>query len=515
MSHIDRAQTKMLKRLNGAGMSKAGEDWLIAALDPYHDKALSLSGYPDGSRERSVVQVVKRDLDISLPTAMTLAPGETWDAHIFNMPNLQTERGFSGTSAGFWTTSSGLDALIKVGPGVLTGLEGPGNVNVVYVKTGTPSFCKDATFPGTGTTTPPLPAECYMVSTSPDIEIEQPSPTDLATLATTYTDGLHRVISTGYELSNVSKVLDMEGSITVYAQNARHTEGIGFQYNNITGDVIGLVRKVERMSGPPATADAALNLPGSRLWHSKYGAYIVPHLQASSLPYNAQTPQNFSWDGANPRPLGYGGVVGDDGTYASLRSPRNTGSGVSVARPALNRSFDFNHDQRGAYITQQGPDAKFKLTVRWIIESAHTENKPDLVTLQPPSPPLDILARAVYDECMYAAPVGVRLDENAFGEWFRQAAGRVLTAVKPMAQLAAPAAATALTGNPMAGVLVHEMIKGRPKKEKVEIVRETRKEERAQKQAMVNARFAERPRKSHKDVELFSEARNRGGKTKK
>jgi hypothetical protein len=465
-SNISASQSKLLRRLNAAGMSKPGEEWLISALDPYHDLALTLQGYPDGARQRSIVQVIKRDYDIRRPATLALDPGEQWDAHIFNMPNLLGESGLDATpplgtasANANWASASGNNFLDDPGsvkacaPGT-----GPGNLNIVYVKSGSPAWIKGRTYPGTTGEIPPSSATCVIHNISPDYEVLRQGAADLNVMSSDYTSGLHRVIAQGYEISNTSKVLDMEGSITVYGQNSRTIDGIGARYVTALGSQDGPSYDVLRTSGPPATSDEALNLPGSRLWHSKYGAYVVPALQDTNIPYVSYEPKNYIWDGADQQALFYGAVPGDAGVIATLSTKRHTGPGTPPAGTPMMRSFDRCRAQHGVYITQQGVDAKFKLTCRWIIESASTVVRPGLVVLQPPSPELDPIARAVYSEAMRLAPPGVRLDENAFGEWFREAAGRVLAAVKPMARIAAPIAATAFTGNPMAGMVVNDLI---------------------------------------------------------
>jgi hypothetical protein len=480
LSHIDRAQAKLVRRLNSAGMSPEGESWLIAALDPYHDEALSLSGYPDGSRTRSIVQVVKRDLDIRPPASFlaTLAPGETWDAHIFNMPNILGETAALETpttsASSWWTALAGSTAIFDVNSKAAD--RGPGNVNVIYVKTGTPSWCKGRNYPGTGTNVAPTPDECYLQSTSPDYQVSGTA--DLAAMSSDYTLGLHRIIAQDFELANVSKVLDMEGTITVYAQNSRHSSGAAQRYGVGSGILFGVTNVVHRCTGPPATADDALNLPGSRLWHSKYGAYVVPRLQEVEIPYTSYAPAESIWDGATETALSCGGVPADVQTSVCLSTTRITGPGVSSDRPCLNRSFDFTKAQHGIYITGQSTDAKFKLTCRWIIESANLSTKPGLVVLQPPSPAFDPIARAVYSEALRLAPPGVRLDENAFGTWFREAASRVLSTVKPMAMVAAPALATAFTGNPLAGALAADMISRFQSREPQKLKKKLKKEEK-------------------------------------
>jgi hypothetical protein len=273
-------------------------------------------------------------------------------------------------------------------------------------------------------------------------------------MSSDYTAGLHRVIAQGMELVNTSAVLDMRGSVTCYSQSSRATRATGATYQS-TG--LSNVRTFIRVNGPPATADEALNLPGATLWHSKYGAYVVNRLESDELPYTSYQTEDIIMDGGNPDALYMSGSLLPPETMpACVTTNRLSGPGLSAARPPLPRSFDLTKDRRGIYITQQDSKSSFKLTVRWVIEKSAGTPQPGLVVLQPPSPPLDWLAREVYSEATRLSPPGARLDENALGTWFRTAANNVLQAVQhPVVQKGLTAAATAK--HPALGALVHEL----------------------------------------------------------
>lgn len=54
-----------------AGITEDGKQWLIAALDPFHDNPIHCNGFPDNRSDASVVQCVKQSVQISCPSVIT------------------------------------------------------------------------------------------------------------------------------------------------------------------------------------------------------------------------------------------------------------------------------------------------------------------------------------------------------------------------------------------------------------------------------------------------------------
>lgn len=62
---------KIMKNLEQkTGLSKAGADWLVAVLDPFHDSKLECTGYPDREMSSSVTQVVPMSVTVKRPALL-------------------------------------------------------------------------------------------------------------------------------------------------------------------------------------------------------------------------------------------------------------------------------------------------------------------------------------------------------------------------------------------------------------------------------------------------------------
>ena len=77
------------RRLDGLVESKAltpdGKDWLIAALDPFHDTKYRLAGFPEMSVSLSEVQLINLTETIEMPSSLP-PTAKSWDLHLFNVP---------------------------------------------------------------------------------------------------------------------------------------------------------------------------------------------------------------------------------------------------------------------------------------------------------------------------------------------------------------------------------------------------------------------------------------------
>jgi len=80
-----RAEKLLDKLVRERKLTNKGKDWLIGAIDPFHDTDFTPAGWPDVNNAPSLVQLVKQTITVSRPP--TLLPlGTTWDLHIYNTP---------------------------------------------------------------------------------------------------------------------------------------------------------------------------------------------------------------------------------------------------------------------------------------------------------------------------------------------------------------------------------------------------------------------------------------------
>jgi hypothetical protein len=240
------------------GVSEPGRQWVTSAIDPYHDTALNVCGYPDLEESPSITQIVKSSYSISAPTSVT----GNWDCHVSSFP---------------WLIAGNVEALANdplTNGGVLTpnnttiNANGMGGVMVDTVaSTSTPTFTFQQTGSGTAQTFRSL-----------DSTINQ-----------TFAVGEWRQIAHGFEVINTTSDLNIQGLVTTYAspfpqRSSKST--VSYLYSNAASTPpvygSGAVSAVFTGLCPTNIADAML-LPGTRQWKAKEGAYVVPRLNNQDL----------------------------------------------------------------------------------------------------------------------------------------------------------------------------------------------------------------------------------------
>lgn len=81
-----RRQQMDLEKLERYGMlTPTGKNWLIQAVDPFHDSEIPHTGFPDLSCSSSVTQCIQVSGNIQCPSAITTG---TWDCNIVAWPEV-------------------------------------------------------------------------------------------------------------------------------------------------------------------------------------------------------------------------------------------------------------------------------------------------------------------------------------------------------------------------------------------------------------------------------------------
>lgn len=383
MATTDRAIDRLLNNLQrSAGLTEDGRNWMIQACDPFHDVDLKCSGYPDLRTGSSVVQLVKKQLQLVRPT--TVADPNNWDASIVLASNCKptdyTEQ-FNVTN-GYVTASVGEgfeNAAVPVNTvtvGGLTVMSGP----------------QGALTSQSGT----VPASNQLNFASLD--------------CTEYLKGNCRIIAMGFEVVNTTAELYKQGQVSVWRlpNNATLDEFAGQCITYNTDDFFEYNTTLRTMRAPPASIAEVNNLFGTRTWDAKEGAYVVarqnssdnPAIQPSFQP-TALCTNDVSLNGTN-------------NYLVQARAPPFAGVG-DLCVP---------FDMSGAYFTGLSSSTSLTVTVRWYIERFPGPQETDLVVLATPSAAYDPLALELYIHAMHGAPPGVMVRENPLGEWFKN----VLTA---------------------------------------------------------------------------------------
>jgi len=371
---IDALLDKLEKNAN---LTRTGRDWLIASCDPFHDSDISLGGYPDVLTASTVVQLVKQQIQITVPGTVTA--GANWDCSITLMPNLcATTLNYVNAinQTGSVTSATGVTSITLGGLTVQAGAQGS---NLYFQSNGTLTGA-------TSTTLNP----------------------------TAYVKGQGRVIGMGFEVVNTTATLYKQGQVTCWRQPSANTRST-FQYSTATTPIVYSQVGVDVNRMPPANIAACQLLYGSRSWDAAEGAYVVSRQNTDSNP--AYLPQC--------RTIGYttlDGLAGptiNPADYVYTQDPLGGPTALAI--------YDYNcpFDQSGAFFTGLSYTTSLTINVRWLFERIPCPLESDLVVLATPSAPYDPLALELYCRCLGDMPPGVMLKENPLGEWFSNALAKV------------------------------------------------------------------------------------------
>jgi hypothetical protein len=397
MDYQGNMAVKVMDRIQEVtSLTPTGKEWLIAALDPFHDEELSVTGYPDINVAPSVVQLVKQTVQISCPAGITTG---TWDLHVFNVPWWDSQPMWSFGNNVFYN----LIDMGGFGPSVFN----LGGICAIAVPTGT------ATWTGTGA---PTPSSSVVISSNavPDV----------------YFDGAARVIAAGFETLNTTAPLYKQGQVIVYRMPQPVPQSLAYSLvdGSTTRTILGLGSYAE-VRPPPATPANAQILTGSRTWDAEDGTYNVISFSNLNLPADSDSYCD---------PMIYNDRNQDTSTAYSVTIPIPVsttlpGAGNALYSPRLTSLSPVNTS--GAYYT--GLSLQSTITLSWnvYVERFPSTDELDLATLAKPSAPYDILAQMLYTHALRDMPAGVPQGANGLGDWFAGVASKVLSAVGGIASV--------------------------------------------------------------------------------
>lgn len=237
--------------LTGAANPKITQetmDQIAMVTDPYHDKNLRLSGYPDGT---TVTSTLRRQAgQTTINGQFVLGPGESWDFTVFTTPlHYQTEMLVRGTGVYANGLTGVLVDKVKVGP-----------VNIMYRHWDNAGEIKARVLAPLG---------------------------ELIALSTNETRGPTRTVALAYELHNTTAELYKSGALTSYR-------------NNVEGERVDLIQpgtpnipiSLTKILTLPSTLEDVQMLPNCRTWEAADGAYSVS-LPPPDNPYCSSNFQNI------------------------------------------------------------------------------------------------------------------------------------------------------------------------------------------------------------------------------
>lgn len=399
-----------------SGCTEPARAWMKAALDPFHDFDIAVTGIPDNDSQHSVVQVVPHVLTLRAPD--NLEVGETWSAHICSLPIGNT------VPVNSWNQLNAVDTIKRTGEtesqaGVL------GTVTVIShgdnpgVDAPNSSFPAHSEFPGGN------PADYGNVKRT----FQAVSPDD------DNTTSMKKVIAGGFEVHNDTPELYKGGSVTVYQTPQSSTNG----WEEIDDAFLTSSRATSQICRqPPANRDRAVATPSSRTWEAKDGCY-VPLRLGDDTHYGTAAPRRFQTSDLDNSLQ----IPGQPINMGYVQTPSTeTGflSGTLAIRP-------LDIETTGAYFSGLSQETVLTLTVKFLMEVAPTTANKQLLYSASPTPLYCPRALETYHQIVRDLPPGVKVDYNDKGDWFRM----VTKAMADTAMALAPAVAGI---NPGAGAVV-------------------------------------------------------------
>lgn len=392
-------------------MTPDGIDFLRTAFDPFHDFQVLPAGYPDVDDARSIVLCYTQAETVS-------APGTgSWDLMVWNAPLQFTAFLHDAPSAPAQWMAAPMNDFAQY-------------INV-QLADGDPAAYV-STF------------NVYRADSGDDLFVDDGAwaPTDF--VATSYSAKMtnllghaSRIIGLGFEVHDISAEINKQGSVTVgtVPTNTQMKVREYFAHSDRAAtppaDGHYSVKSIDFM-GPPSTLAQATAYPNSTTWEAKKGVYVVPRLSSVSNPVNMVEPATIVGLPRAVLPTGVAATTHVFTTTPEIVVVRDTeGSEYDTRIPGPVQFADFNTSF--AFFSGLHPDGQFRVTMRSYVEYFPRHDQ-DLLAVATPSPGLDEKALRLYSEIARNVPVGVPVDFNAKGTWWKM----VSKVIKDVAPIAAP-----------------------------------------------------------------------------
>jgi hypothetical protein len=407
-------ESEIRRELRRTHATEAGLNWLEAAIDPFHDSELDVTGYPDYENGRCLVQCFNTAFTIKKPAAVSA--GETWDANVFFTGQLSVDRVLNAVmhydppNDG----AAGSTCSIKLNTG--SGF----NYGGVCVMTGASGTDMDPCANGAWTDGEQICYSPYQVTAGDYTQLPY---------------GRLRLIAGGFEVCNTTASLYKGGSVT------------GWRLQNLQDDLAVCVENSATPTTqfadyqfavnvlPPKNIGDAVTIPDSVTHEAEKGAYMPWKLGGQHIPISRPStrPQVYMREFDN-------GAVGNSPTivtdFYDRTKPQFTPAGC------LKTEFH----PCGMYFTGLPTESSLRCSVKWYVEYFPGIAEKSLLVLAKRSPTVDSLALETYMAQARLMPTMVTFAENGMGSYFRKVlkgvksvaktADRVIESVGPVASLA-------------------------------------------------------------------------------
>lgn len=401
------AQNIFEKAARDYGISDRGKKWLIQAIDPYHDEAITPTGYPDANIAGSIVQVVKTSINVSAPAGVA----GNWDAHVFNLPHCCSKT-YTNKASGLNSSYDPLTNSLEVHG--YSDLTKPTSVGGVVVIAGDPA---DATSPFANDA---LNMTGYLFgSTTSTARSITSLPLDKAD----YFGGNARVVAMGFEVVNTTSDLNRQGTVTTYRQPYSRDSDLTILMTESTSSATGL-GSADLLQDAPGTLSDVMILSGTRQWKAADGGYCVCTLNSVENPSGPLKSKvtmlsAYPYDGSTLINPICSSVVYD----------------TTGAEFLFTAADDCRFNQSGLYFTGLSAESTLTVNVIYYVERFPSSHDPTLAVLAGPSIGYDSVAFEMYSRSLEFMPPGVPQWENGIGDWFKS----VVSAIPKVARTVAPA----------------------------------------------------------------------------
>jgi hypothetical protein len=431
---VSSAEKTMESELSST-IRESSQDWLTIAMDPFHDRPVPATGAPVNGGIASIVEVISEVLVIDAPVhAITGLPADDYDVNIAftnlatTFPILTGEISAPPPLAGLGTVPTIGLTSVPPAPFRLASSNTMGAVTVSATVSGRPTFPSNTA------------AKNASFVNDPYLTVRGISPVEVqadGSVARDLMDGRARVIAAGFEVRQITRVLDIAGGAIAYQMPSQPQELI-LQDDN------GYVVPITTQRAPPSTyADATL-LPGGVPLLGSEGAYVVAPINDPSFQALQPTANLRVLSGGDYMPGSYGfGVVAEP--------LQNVWSGAAGGSVTLTHTNGFTG--RGYYI--RSVRGALQINVKFIVERFPTLDDPAVLLVARPAAVHDPETLSVYLNTMARAPVGFPVRDNILGLAFARTVGslvvpkvkdmgmRVLSSVAASAKKTASSAASA------------------------------------------------------------------------
>jgi hypothetical protein len=409
-----------------AGLTPSGRSALIQAANPFSDFEFDRAGFWDSNEAASVVQCIK-----SSTVVTSTGPGN-WDCHIATLP-----------LCGHQSYSNYTDSGVLAGSGMLitqSGILPQGTLGPINVLTG-----------ASGSNLSLVDTTSAVVSAADQVSLGSASD-----IAASFLDGTSRVIGMGFEVHNTTAEIYKQGSVAVYKQPQNHfLDRESRQEILAFGGLPYLAPASIEVSGSlsnytlkdiPGTLSDVLKLSGSRQWTAAEGCMVIPTFISEDIQptrreaikpvvVGSETFQVTLNTPAGPAPYAvyHAGAAAVGGVVANhVGGVLNRGSVTNF------RNKFMNYNTSGAFFTGLSKETSLTLNAIYYIERFPTPAESDLVVIAQPSPSPDPVARMLYAEMMRTMPPGVKVADNADGDWFYELVSGAAKFLQPALMAAGP-----------------------------------------------------------------------------